>query len=403
MHRKTGVLLIGALGHLATTVILGAIALGKGLCAPTGMVTTTADFNGLDLVPVDDFVFGGWDIRQGNNAGMAMKLLQQAGVAADQNQLVAINRELELFSAAVWPGTAINCGNAIEEMVEQSINGGVPTLLQLIDRLREDIDRFRLAHNLKTVVVVNLSSTEPPLPDPDAALDLPALVDAINNNRNGSVRASTIYAYAAITAGCPFINFTPSSGSLMPGLVALAEQHRVPVMGSDGKTGETLVKSVLAPLFAYRNLQVLSWEGYNMLGNLDGKILANPDNAATKIKSKDRVLGNILGYRPHSKVSIDYVPSLGDQKTAWDFIHFEGFLNTRMSLQFTWQGSDSALAAPLVLDLIRLVEFAGRQGESGLLPHLAAFFKSPIGIEEQNMHKQFSLLLEYAARHTTGG
>ena len=162
----------------------------------------------------------------------------------------------------------------------------------------------------------------------------------------------------------PFVNFTPSPGSTVPALVELAEERGVPHMGSDGKTGETLVKTVLAPLFAGRALRVLSWEGYNMLGNRDGFVLSDPQARESKTRSKDRALKQILGDDDlHAKVTIDYVPSLDDWKVAWDYIHFEGFLGARMSMQFTWQGNDSALAAPLVLDLARLAAFAHAQGE----------------------------------------
>ena len=160
-------------------------------------------------------------------------------------------------------------------------------------------------------------------------------------------------------------------------------------MGCDGKTGETLVKSALAPMFRYRNLRVLSWQGYNMLGDRDGVVLADEENRATKIESKDRLLGQILGYPLHSKVTIDYVPSLGDMKTAWDFVHFEGFLGHRMSMQFTWQGCDSILAAPLVLDMLRLTDLAVRRGESGPMKHLACFFKSPVDVSEHDLHAQW--------------
>jgi myo-inositol-1-phosphate synthase len=135
---------------------------------------------------------------------------------------------------------------------------------------------------------------------------------------------------------------------------------------------------------------------------LDGRILENPSNKAAKIQTKDQVLSKILGYSPHSRVHIDYVPSLGDQKTAWDFIHFRGFLGARMSLQFIWQGFDSILAAPLVLDLARLAELARRRGESGLMPHLASYFKAPLGVEAFGLHEQYGMLADYAARVRTG-
>jgi myo-inositol-1-phosphate synthase len=173
----------------------------------------------------------------------------------------------------------------------------------------------------------------------------------------------------------------------------------MPYYGDDGKTGETLVKTALAPMFACRNLRILSWEGVNMLGNSDGRTLDNPTNRAGKLENKGQVLERILDYTPHGDVTINYVPSLGDWKTAWDLIHFRGFLDVEMSMQFTWQGCDSILAAPLVLDMVRLSGFAAAQGEWGPMVHLAAFFKNPLDVDEMAFFPQFEMLLEYTRRH----
>jgi myo-inositol-1-phosphate synthase len=130
---------------------------------------------------------------------------------------------------------------------------------------------------------------------------------------------------------------------------------------------------------------------------MDGQALADPANKSAKIKGKDGLLGQILGYEPQSLVSIEYIRSLGDWKTAWDHIHFRGFMGTPMVMQFTWQGCDSLLAAPLVLDLVRFVELSARRGETGVLGHLASFFKQPLGVSEHDFSRQFSLLREWAA------
>ncbi|MDP6930803.1 MAG: inositol-3-phosphate synthase, partial [Planctomycetota bacterium] len=163
----------------------------------------------------------------------------------------------------------------------------------------------------------------------------------------------------------------------------------------DGKTGETLVKSSMAPMFKYRNLHVLAWQGYNMLGDRDGAVLANAENKQSKVETKDALLSQILGYPLHTHVGIDYVPSLSDLKTAWDFIHFEGFLGHKMSMQFTWQGCDAILAAPLVLDMARLADLAKRRGESGPMRHLSCFFKKPLGVDDHDLHKQWHMLTDY--------
>jgi myo-inositol-1-phosphate synthase len=211
--------------------------------------------------------------------------------------------------------------------------------------------------------------------------------------------ASMVFDYGPLVAGLPYVSFPPSRVSAIPALCELALERGVPHCGNDGKTGETLVKTALAPMFTARALRVLSWQGYNMLGNRDGEVLADEAHKAAKLRNKDAALRSILDdERAHTHVGIDYVPSLADWKTAWDFVHFEGFLGARMSLSFTWQGSDSALAAPLVIDLVRLADLAARRGERGVLAWTAAFFKDPIGGGTHDFHAQFRELLAWAER-----
>ena len=145
------------------------------------------------------------------------------------------------------------------------------------------------------------------------------------------------------------------------------------------------MKTVLAPMFAARNLHILSWVGHNIFGNRDGLVLDDPANKASKIRTKDQVVSSIVGYKPQTHVSIEYIESLDDWKTAWNHIHFQGFLGTKMILQFIWQGCDSLLAAPLLLDIVRLTALAQRRGETGVLKHLACFFKSPMGVRRARL------------------
>ncbi|BBO87575.1 inositol-3-phosphate synthase [Desulfosarcina ovata] len=395
-------MIVGAMGHLATTAMVGVSAMKHGLCGQTGMVTAMDPFSRLDLEDPGDLIFGGWDIRKMDLHAAIGRILGDIG-PFDATQIPIIQNDLDAIARNIFPGSAFNSGSAIQELAadRSMLNGR--SLVDLIAGLASDIERFKADNDLENLVVVNLASTEPPIDGPAADMSLAGLERAIQTDDRTAVRASTLYAYAAIDAGAVYINFTPSQCAMFSGLVDLAQKKRVPLMGSDGKTGETLVKTALAPMFACRNLNVLSWQGYNILGNMDGAVLAHAENKESKIRSKDKALARILGYRPHSQVSIDYVPSLGDRKTAWDFIHFEGFLNTRMTLQFTWQGCDSALAAPLVLDLIRLGLFAKQQGESGLMQHLACFFKSPVGVEEHDLHRQFQRLQDYAEQKIKQG
>jgi myo-inositol-1-phosphate synthase len=396
---KTGVYFIGALGSISITVVAGALALGKKLAPPLGMVTGTDIFDAMDLVAPADLVFGGCDIRRPDENG---RDIFDRIAPVHPAILMQIQEELRDYQRSIDTGCSRNCGEAIEKLAGNAACGE-ETLRAEIGLIRSRFREFKQKHGLGEVLVVNLASTEPPIEIRACHGDLAAFEDRLDKNDREAVRASTLYAYAAIAEGCPYINFTPSNGALFPAMVQFAEKNRVCVMGNDGKTGETLVKSALAPMFSCRNLEVMSWEGFNILGNMDGQVLDHPGNKESKLRTKDRVLSKILGYAPHTHVGIDYVPSLGDQKTAWDFIHFRGFLGAKMSLQFVWQGYDSILAAPLVLDMIRLAELAGSRGEFGLMPHLASFFKAPIGVEVHALHDQFQLLLDYAEKFRRGG
>jgi myo-inositol-1-phosphate synthase len=211
---------------------------------------------------------------------------------------------------------------------------------------------------------------------------------------------SSLYAYAAIDAGFPFVDFTPSTGARLPALEELAIERGVPHAGSDGKTGETLVKTALAPMFLSRNLRVRSWAGLNLLGGGDGLSLSEPNRAAAKLESKARSLDEALGYETDHPVHIDYLEDMGQWKTAWNHISFEGFMGTSMKMQFTWEGCDSALAAPLVIDLARLTSLAHSSGKSGALPELAFFFKDPAGTEEHRLSHQFHQLVTWAGQLT---
>ncbi len=388
---KTGVYIIGALGSISSMVVAGALALKKKLAPETGMVTSLEIFDGIDLVETAGLVFGGCDIRtEANSRDIFEKMISVApGI------LLEIKTELEEFHHNVDSGCARNCGEAIEKLAGPE-NARGKSLEEEIGEMRSRLQAFRRKYRLDEVIVVNLASTEPPLELEACHSELESFQKVITGNEMEKVRASTLYSCAAILEECPYINFTPSNAALPPALVQLAAGKCVPVMGNDGKTGETLVKSALAPLFAWRNLEIMSWEGFNILGNMDGQILNHPGNRESKIRTKDQVLSKILGYSPHTSINIGYVPSLDDQKTAWDFIHFKGFLGAKMSLQFIWQGYDSILAAPLVLDLVRLAELAKKRAEGGVMTHLASFFKAPLGVEKHALPDQFRMLADYA-------
>lgn len=384
--KKVGVWLAGAKGAVATTVAVGARALARGLAEPLGLVTELPEFAPLKLVSLDRLVFGGWDVVSAGLVERARELARD-GRALPGDLVQALRGDLEAIDRRIRPGFV---GDSRSEPLSAAAR-----------RLGNDLEGFRDAEGLDTLVVVNLTPTEASVSVTPEHNRLDSFRKLIEEDRLSSV-PSILYAYVALDHGFPFINFTPSVSAALPALWELARERGVPLCGSDGKTGETLLKTVLGPLFRARNLEVLSWEGFNILGGGDGEVLNLPERKRSKVETKARVLEATLGYSPHSGVFIEYVPSLGNWKTAWDFIHFRGFLGTKMSVQFIWQGCDAILAAPLVLDLVRLMEFAHRNGEAGPLAHLACFFKDPQGTRVQAFPDQFRLLLEYVERHVQG-
>ena len=343
---RVGVWLIGARGSVATTVVAGCAAVAAGLHPPTGMVTETPAFTGSGLPALSDLVFGGHDtldcpLPKRAETLTAGGVLPPGVATAVTAELAAADREIRLGGPTP---------------------GDTRSQAELITAFAADIRDFVHRHELERAVVVNVASTEPASDGPDAPLP-----------------ASTLYALAALRAGCPYVNFTPSEGMHHPVAAVEAERNGLPHAGRDGKTGQTLLRAVLGPMFAQRALSVRAWSGTNLLGGGDGAALADPAAAAAKNAGKERVLADTLGTVPEGEVHIDDVPALGDWKTAWDHVAFDGFLGTRMILQTIWQGCDSALAAPLVLDLARLTARAHEAGLSGPLGALGFYFKDPVG------------------------
>ncbi len=257
----------------------------------------------------------------------------------------------------VRPGTILQSGPSISALAELAQVQQVRTPRESDSNasIQADLKAFRGDKNeLEQVVVINVSSTEAPFAIGDEHQSLEKLNPLLERSSPPILPASSLYAYAALDLGLPYVNFTPSLGNSLPALDELARLRKVPYGGQDGKTGETLLKAVLAPMFAARNLHIMSWIGHNILGGGDGRTLSTPENKSSKVLTKDAILGDLLGYKPQTHVSIEYVESLDDWKTAWDHIHFEGFLGAKMTMQFTWQGCDAILASPLVLDLARV-------------------------------------------------
>jgi len=396
MARKVGVWVVGACGGVSTLAISGVEAIKAGAVGTAGLVSELPEFRRLGLCGLDEIVFGGHEIRPVDLVASAEEFGRTDGVITPAI-LEAVRPGLARWSRNLRIGVSLGGGEGVRSIAPRPTEKDRLPLPGIVRAIQADLQEFRRANGLDDVVVLYLASAEPAWTPPREFGYLESFMALLESDRRELFPASVLYAAAAIDAGCPFVNFTTCVGSCCGALDALSLRRRVPHAGRDGKTGETLMKTALAPMFVARNFRVLSWEGYNMLGNRDGRVLDDPRANLAKIQDKDHALRDIFGDDSlHTRVRIDYVPSLGDWKTAWDFIHFTGFLGTRMILQFIWQGCDSALAAPLALDLVRFAEYAHRNAESGVLRHLACFFKAPWGVEEMGFWRQFDALLSYA-------
>jgi myo-inositol-1-phosphate synthase len=393
--RRLGLACVGLGGAVATTAVAGVELIRRGLAGTDGLPLAALDAEGgsVDLAPYENLVFGGWDLSGDDLASAALSHGVLDGV-----RLEAVKPALSAMRP--WPavGNKDFCRNASGDNVVP-VAGHVET----VGRIRADLQRFREENGLDGIVLVNIASTER-LSDP--ALPLFATPESFEEgaaNSDPAIGPAMLYAYAAILEGVPYVNFTPSVGADVPALVRLAEERGVPVAGKDGKTGQTMLKTVLAPALRSRALRVEGWFSTNILGNRDGEILNDPDSLASKVETKGNVLDDILGYRVEDHlVNINYYRPRGDNKEAWDNVDLVGFLGSRMQLKVNFLCGDSVLAAPLVVELARLSDLALRRGEGGVQEHLGMFFKAPMtrtpdAAPEHAFHRQEEHLLRWLA------
>ncbi|GAA2390640.1 inositol-3-phosphate synthase [Streptomyces glaucosporus] len=392
---RLGVAVVGLGGAVATTAVAGVELLRLGACGQDGLPLAART----DLVPYEALVFGGWDVSPDDLAKAAHlhQVLEPA-------QIEAVAPRLQRLRP--WPAVADPdyCRRVTGANVVPS--GG---LREQTDRLREDLRRFRAERELDEVVVVNLASTERQ-PDPASpSLASPEAFEAALDGGSEAITPAMLYAYAALREGMAYVNFTPSVGADVPALTLLAERQGVPIAGKDGKTGQTMVKTVLAPALRSRALRVEGWYSTNLLGNRDGRALEDPGSLASKTAAKESVLDAVLGYPVEDHVvRIEYYRPRGDQKEAWDNIDLVGFLGRRMQMKIDFLCRDSVLAAPLVLELVRLLAEARRRGERGVQEQFGFFFKAPMTaggrVPEHALHRQERALLDWLdGRAAQGG
>jgi len=385
---RLGVLTPG-MGAVATTFFAGCEAVKRGLGLPVGSMTQMGTIRlGLrtehrqphirDFVPlarVTDLVFGGWDIYPED----AYQAARKAGVL-DRELLEALRDPLE----AIRPMSAVFDPAFVKNLHGPNVKRG-PTKLDLAEQLRADIRGFLQRNEVERCVMVWCASTETYLVPGPTHTSLAAFESGLRDN-DASIAPSMVYAYASLMEGVPFANGAPNLTVDTPALQELAKKQRVPISGKDFKTGQTLVKTVIAPMLKARMLGLNGWFSTNILGNRDGEVLEDPGAFRSKEVSKLSVLDTILepelypqlyGDFSH-KVSINYYPPRGDNKEGWDNIDLFGWLGYPMQLKINFLCRDSILAAPIVLDLALFSDLAARAGMSGIQEWLSFYYKSPM-------------------------
>jgi len=384
---KLGILLVG-LGAVSTTFVAGVEAVRKGTAKPFGSLTQmgtirlgkrTDNRSPLikDFVPLanlDDVVFGAWDIFSDS----AYEAALHAGVL--EKTLVEDLRE-QLDS--LKPMSAVFSHNYVKRLNGTNIKEG-KNKMELAEQLMADMAKFKEEKGCDRLVIVWAASTEIFLEPSEIHQTVEAFEKAMYDN-DDRIAPSMIYAYAAIKAGVPFANGAPNLTVDIPALLQLAEQNGVPICGKDFKTGQTLMKTIIAPGLKARMLGLDGWYSTNILGNRDGEVLDDPENFKTKEESKLSVLETILQPDVHPDlygnfshvVRINYYPPRGDNKEGWDAIDIFGWLGYKMQIKVDFLCRDSILAAPLVLDLALFMDLAQRAGMKGIQEWLSFYFKAP--------------------------
>ena len=412
---KLGILLPG-LGAVATTLIAGVEAVKKDLALPIGSLTQMANIrlgkrtenrypkikDFVPLADLSDIVFGGWDIYSDNVFDAALK-----AKVIEPMMLHALKEELQ----SIKPMKAVFDKTYISNLEGDNIKTA-ESKADLAKALMNDIENFKELNDCSRVVVVWCGSTEKYFEASDVHTTIENFEEGLLNN-DPAISPSMIYAYAAISLGVPFMNGAPNLTCDIPALIELAKQTGSPIGGKDFKTGQTLMKTILAPGLQARALGIKGWFSSNILGNRDGYVLDNPENFKTKEVSKLSVLEDILqpDINPelygdiYHKVRINYYPPHGDNKESWDNIDIFGWLGYAMQIKINFLCRDSILAAPIVLDLALFSDLAKRAGMSGIQEWLSFYFKSPQAGEglrpEHDIFKQL-VKLQNTLRHIMG-
>jgi len=385
---RVGVAFVGMGGAVATTAIAGIEMLKSGSNRLDGLPLAGVSVPG--LADYRDLVFGGWDLMDDDLATAAEK---HGVLGRDELKDGAAGlHDIRPWRAA---GSDKFCRNINGH---NKINAG--SHREAVDLIAEDLRRFQRESEADQLVVVNLASTERwPNLTAKALRSMNAFEQGLDDS-DEAIGPAMLYAYAAIANGIPYANFTPSVAADVPALIEFARDRNVPIAGKDGKTGQTFMKTVIAPALKARSLHVDGWFSTNILGNRDGLALDDPDSLKSKLNTKGSVLDSILGYPVEDHiVDIRYYRPRGDDKEAWDNIDVTGFLGQRMQIKVNFLCKDSILAAPLAIEIARVLGLAQKRGAGGVQEQLSVFFKAPMAINghapEHAFHIQDRMLFDW--------
>lgn len=384
-HKSLGIAVVGLGGAVGTTMVAGIQLLKQGLVGTEGL--PLAEFTNAGLADYSEIVFGGWDVFPDHLA----KAAEQHDVLTHK-QFVAVEEKLRAIKP--WPAIA---DKRFLENVDGSNVISHTSHRETLEKLRSDLADFRTT--VDSVVVINLASTEKLTAEGNEQFNSLTDFERALDENSTDISPALLYAYAAIAEGIPYGNFTPSVAADVPALIEFAGRQNVPIAGKDGKTGQTFIKTVIAPALRSRALHVDGWYSTNILGNRDGLALSNEESLASKLKTKSSVLEDILGYDVEDHiVDIKYYRPRGDNKEAWDNIDISGFLGQPMQLKINFLCKDSILAAPLAVEIARCLDLAHKQGLSGIQEQLSVFFKLPMSTgnkPEHAFHRQEEMLIDW--------
>jgi myo-inositol-1-phosphate synthase len=366
MGERVGIAVIGLNGAVATTAAAGIAMIRAGSNDLSGLPLASRDVEG--MAAYRDLHFGGWDLSHDDLATAALK----HGVLSESE---LANGASSLSDMRPWPavGSTDFCAN-----IDGANKIAAPGHRAAVQHIQDDLARFKTEQNLDRVVMINLASTERKADlDADALTSVEGFERGLDSD-DAAISPAMLYAYAAIASDTPYANFTPSVAADVAPLAELARQRGVPIAGKDGKTGQTLLKTVIAPALRDRALHVDGWFSTNILGNSDGLALDDPKSLASKVDTKKSVLDQILGYPVEDHIiMIHYYKPRGDNKEAWDNIDLTGFLGQKMQLKLNFLCKDSVLAAPLAIEIARCLALAQTRGEGGVQDQMGIFFKMP--------------------------